>query len=274
MADKRRHGCRSAGSLERAEARKAAAIVRRRGTGSPDPRQSRMDRSSLAFFHAADRWKRRGVPRSALVASCSGRLFSKACQTASGPGQVTTAQTRHPPSEWNAPVAMNAPGAPTRHGRGCRPDRHHARPSPDDPCDRQPWGVVRIAPPPVAGDQGAGAIRSSTPTAPQESPWARRRDRHRFFSTFSVIFQFFAGFFMARSGSGTPRASPFFRRPGTPGQVVHRKRKAVNKKGNVLMNISSGSADRAAVSRWSLTQVDLLLCALPIAVFLSIVSLV
>jgi hypothetical protein len=39
------------------------------------------------------------------------------------------------------------------------------------------------------------------------------------------------------------------------------------------MNISSGSAG-ATGSRWSLTQVDVLLCALPIAVFLSIVSLV
>jgi hypothetical protein len=43
---------------------------------------------------------------------------------------------------------------------------------------------------------------------------------------------------------------------------------------SLLMNISSGSASQAACSRWSLTQVDLVLCALPIAVFLSIVSLV
>lgn len=40
------------------------------------------------------------------------------------------------------------------------------------------------------------------------------------------------------------------------------------------MNISSVSGSGAAGSRWALTQVDLLLCALPIAVFLSIVSLV
>jgi len=39
------------------------------------------------------------------------------------------------------------------------------------------------------------------------------------------------------------------------------------------MNFSTGSNSTTG-SRWALTQVDLLLCALPIAVFLSIVSLV
>ena len=37
VADQRRHGCRSAVSIERAEPRMGAANVRRRGTGSPKP---------------------------------------------------------------------------------------------------------------------------------------------------------------------------------------------------------------------------------------------
>lgn len=41
-----------------------------------------------------------------------------------------------------------------------------------------------------------------------------------------------------------------------------------------LMNFTTGSGARAGQGRWSLTQADVLLCALPIAVFLSIVSLV
>jgi hypothetical protein len=41
------------------------------------------------------------------------------------------------------------------------------------------------------------------------------------------------------------------------------------------MNISApSSAAAVAASRWSLTRADVLLCALPIALFLSIVSLV
>ncbi len=40
LVDQRRHGCRSAGSLERAEARKAEANVRRWGVGSPDQRHA------------------------------------------------------------------------------------------------------------------------------------------------------------------------------------------------------------------------------------------
>lgn len=40
------------------------------------------------------------------------------------------------------------------------------------------------------------------------------------------------------------------------------------------MNISSASPAAIAAGRWSLTRSDLLLCALPIALFLSIVSFV
>jgi hypothetical protein len=38
VADQRSHGWRSAVRIERAQARRAAANVRRRGTGNPDPR--------------------------------------------------------------------------------------------------------------------------------------------------------------------------------------------------------------------------------------------
>jgi len=40
------------------------------------------------------------------------------------------------------------------------------------------------------------------------------------------------------------------------------------------MNISSARPVAMAAGRWSLTRSDVLLCALPIALFLSIVSLV
>jgi len=41
VADQRSHGWRSAGSIERAQARRAAANVRRWGIGSPEPRANR-----------------------------------------------------------------------------------------------------------------------------------------------------------------------------------------------------------------------------------------
>jgi hypothetical protein len=40
VADKRSHGWRSTGSIERAEAWKAEANVRRRGVGNPDQRNA------------------------------------------------------------------------------------------------------------------------------------------------------------------------------------------------------------------------------------------
>lgn len=41
------------------------------------------------------------------------------------------------------------------------------------------------------------------------------------------------------------------------------------------MNVTAGNTSNGlSQGRWSLTQADVLLCALPIAVFLSIVSLV
>jgi hypothetical protein len=43
---------------------------------------------------------------------------------------------------------------------------------------------------------------------------------------------------------------------------------------SLLMNISSARPVAIAAGRWSLTRSDLLLCALPIALFLSIVSFV
>jgi hypothetical protein len=41
-------------------------------------------KSSMTFFHLADRWKRRGFPRSAVVASCSGRLVPQSASAAVG----------------------------------------------------------------------------------------------------------------------------------------------------------------------------------------------
>lgn len=40
------------------------------------------------------------------------------------------------------------------------------------------------------------------------------------------------------------------------------------------MNIAPSRHSAVAAGRWSLTQADMLLCALPIALFLSIMSLV
>jgi len=40
------------------------------------------------------------------------------------------------------------------------------------------------------------------------------------------------------------------------------------------MNVVSSTGAVVAASRWSLTRADVLLCAVPIALFLSIVSLV
>jgi len=36
----------------------------------------------MTFFHVADRWKRQGFPRSAVVASCSGRRVPQSARAA------------------------------------------------------------------------------------------------------------------------------------------------------------------------------------------------
>ena len=162
---------------------------------------------------------------------------------------------------------------PLRSSACCRPpDRGRS-------ADGVIW-VVRIAPPHASGDRHPGAIRSS-PDWPQGGIAAATEAASPLNAgTFGLSAQDFRpriGFgtssALVKGGDGAVvRIAPVRSRAGQRVAPVARPWWQGSCKRSPLMN-PSREAMQAARRGWALTQADVLFCAMPVVLFLSIVSL-